>query len=217
MGKPAALDERLRAALAEIAVPLLSDCLGRLNGIVGLRRFNRAAKLIGTAFTVKTRPGDNLYVYRALQEIAPGDVLVVDAGGGLDNAIVGDLLQFYARSRGCAGFVVDGAIRDVAAFEADDFPCFAQGISHRGPFKSGPGHLGVPVSIGGQVVSPGDVVVGDEDGVVSFALADAERLVQAAQARKRDEEAIRAEIGSGVREQSWVAAFLEPKQPRSSA
>ncbi len=207
---PSVLDSTLRAELARIPTPLLSDALDRLNGVVGLRRFDRGGRFVGTAFTVKTRPGDNLFVYKALEQITDGHAIVIDAGGDMNNAILGELILLVARSRGCVGFVVDGAIRDVAVFDAAGFPCYARGQSHRGPYKSGPGRLNVPVCIGGQVVSPGDVVVGDEDGIVVFAPDEVERLFAATSAKSAQECAIRAEIASEARHQSWIAAALEP-------
>jgi regulator of RNase E activity RraA len=193
-------------ALCNLSTPLVGDCLDRLSGVFGLRPFHRSRKLIGTARTVKTRPGDNLFVYRALHALRPGEVLVVDAGGALDNAIVGELIQLYAASQGCSGFVIDGAIRDWEAFASADFPCYARGTSLRGPYKSGPGQLDVPVSIGGQVVAPGDVVFGDLDGVVSFSEADAPRIVAAAEARARVEDDVRRKIAAG--DDSWLQPFL---------
>jgi regulator of RNase E activity RraA len=162
--------------------------------------------MLETARTVKTRPGDNLFVYRALQAIRPGEVLVVDAGGGIDNAIVGEIIELYAASHGCTGFVVDGAIRDAGAFAVADFPCYARGISHRGPYKTGPGVLDIPVSIGGQVVLPGDVVFGDLDGVVSFAFAESDRIIAAADVRQRAEDDIRGKISAG--DEGWVSGLL---------
>lgn len=192
-----------------IGTSLLSDNLHRLSGIVGLSRFHRERKLVGTAVTVKTRPGDNLGVYKALTQLQPGHVLVIDAGGDLTNAIVGELIMEYARQRGCAGFVVEGAVRDSAAFASADFPCYARGLSHRGPYKTGPAWLNVPVSIGGQVIHPGDIVVGDEDGIVSFPLSGAARVLDAATGSSRKEAAIRAEIATGAARQSWLDAMLD--------
>ncbi|MDM0045057.1 RraA family protein [Variovorax dokdonensis] len=182
----------------------ISDNQRRLEGILGLRRFHRSRKLIGTAVTVKVRAGDNLLTYKALSMISPGHVLVVDAGGVTNNAIVGELLMTYAQQRGCAGFVVDGAIRDSAAFLEADFPCYAREATHRGPFKTGPGSINVPVSIGGQVVQPGDVIVGDEDGLVVFAPSEADRLMSAAERTAAAERAIRDEILTGNVRQSWM-------------
>ncbi len=195
--------------LSGVVTPHLSDNMDRLAGITALQRFHRGRKLIGTAFTVKTRPGDNLPIYHALPQLQPGHVLVVDGGGDVINAWVGDLILSYAIQRGCAGFVIDGAVRDIAAFLKADFPCYARGVSHRGPYKNGPGALNVPVSIAGQVVNPGDIIVGDEDGIVSFPQAHAERLLSAAARSAAKEDAIRAEIETGRLQQSWLEPFLQ--------
>lgn len=193
-------------ALLQVVTPHLSDNLQRLCGIVGLQRFHTARKLVGTAATVKTRPGDNLAIYKALMDLQPGCVLVVDGGGDVTNALIGELILLYAQQRGCAGFVVDGAIRDSAAFRDADFPCYARAVSHRGPYKNGPGEINVPVCIGGQVVQPGDLVVGDEDGLVIFAQSEAPRLLEAAARSAAKEAEIRAEIATGRVEQSWLRA-----------
>ncbi|BDB24087.1 methyltransferase [Cupriavidus sp. TA19] len=203
---PAALVEAFR----EVVTPHISDNLQRLSGVTGLTRFHRSKKLVGTAFTVKARPGDNLLIYKALMELQPGHVLVVDGGGDCTNALIGELIMLYAQQRGCAGFVLDGAIRDTAAFYEADFPCYARGTSHRGPYKLGPGAMNVPVSIGGQVISPGDLIVGDEDGVVSFPAAQATALLEAVQATVSKEDAIKDEIATGRREQGWLEAVLAP-------
>ncbi|MGH8814286.1 MAG: RraA family protein, partial [Advenella sp.] len=104
-----------------------------------------------------------------------------------------------------------GAIRDVAAFEQDSFPCYARGNVHRGPYKEGPGQINVPVSIGGQVIAPGDVVVADEDGIVCFPVGQAEALITAARAHAEKEEKIMNEIASGAKEQSWLHPVLAAK------
>jgi len=197
-------------ALQNVVTPHISDNLHRLSGVTGLSRFHRGRKLVGTALTVKARPGDNLLVYKALMELRPGHVLVVDGAGDCTNALVGELIMLYAQQRGCAGFVIDGAIRDTAAFHDADFPCYARGVSHRGPYKLGPGALNVPVSVGGQVIAPGDIVVGDEDGVVSFPASHAESILAAVGVTAANEERIKAEIGTGVREQRWLEKVLIP-------
>ncbi|MDF3834804.1 RraA family protein [Cupriavidus basilensis] len=196
-------------ALQNVVVPHLSDNLARSVGIYGLTRYNRTNKLIGTAFTVKCRPGDNLMIYKALTMLQPGHVLVVDGAGNEQNALVGELIKLHAEKHGCVGFVIDGAIRDVASFE--DFPCYARSVTHRGPFKDGPGELNVPVTVGGQVVNPGDIIVGDEDGVVCFPQEDAEVLLGLAAKHNAKEQAIQAEIATGKREQEWINKILEAK------
>lgn len=172
--EPALID-----AFKDVSTSIISDNLSRLAGAVGLRPFHKSGKLVGVAFTVRTRPGDNLAIHRALELVAPGDVIVVDGGGDETRALVGEIMKTIAEYRGAAGYVIDGAIRDVASFEASDFPCFARAAIHRGPYKNGPGEINVPVCIGGSVVTPGDIVLGDEDGVVSFPPSIAPTLLQA--------------------------------------
>lgn len=205
---PPVASEAVVEAFRNVVTPHISDNLQRLSGITGLRRFHRNKKLIGTAYTVKVRPGDNLVIYRALQDLRPGHVLVVDGAGDPTNALVGELIMLYAIQRGCAGFVLDAAIRDAGAFYEADFPCYATSVSHRGPYKLGPGTINCPVTVGGQVVHPGELVVGDEDGVVSFAVDDAERLLSAIKATAANEAAIKAEIATGNVEQSWMRKVL---------
>lgn len=197
-------------ALQGIVVSHLSDNMQRLSGITGLQRFHRSRRLAGTAFTVKTRPGDNLLIYKALMMMQPGHVLVVDGGGETTNALVGELIMLYAQQRGCVGFVLDAAVRDTAAFAQADFPCYARGVSHRGPYKTGPGQMNVPVSVGGQVIHPGDIVVADEDGIVTFPQEQAEALIAAAHKTAAMEDAIKGEIGNGKVEQAWLDKVLEP-------
>jgi RraA family protein len=198
--KPSAhLIEGFRSAPTSV----ISDNLGRLPGAVGLKPFHRSGKLVGAAFTVRTRPGDNLAIHRALELVGPGDVIVVDGGGDETRALVGEIMKNIAEWRKAEGYVIDGAIRDVAAFAAADFPCFARAVIHRGPYKSGPGEINVPVSIGGSVISPGDIVVGDEDGVVSFPAANAASLLEAVRAQvAREEETLIA-----IREGSYQGSY----------
>jgi len=194
-------------AFHSVVTPHISDNLGRHIGARGLTRYNRSGKLVGTALTVKTRPGDNLYIYKALTLLEPGHVLVIDAQGDSNNAVIGELIKLYAQQRGCVGFIVDGAIRDVASFE--DTPCYARGVVHCGPYKSGPGEINVPVSIGGMIVNPGDLIVGDEDGLVAFSQADAEQVLVKARQHEAHEEQVKAEIASGAIDQSWLDKVLE--------
>lgn len=196
-------------ALACAGTPLISDALGRLDAIRGLTRFDGwQGSLVGPAFTVKTREGDNLALLHALSVATPGDVLVVDGGGASHRALAGDLARSFAISRGIAGFVIEGAIRDVSAFQTEEpFGCFARGTSHNGPFKDGPGRLNVPVAIGGQVVNPGDIIVADNEGIVSFAPDRFPWLVRATADRAAAEAIIREQISSGEQNQPWLEAL----------
>lgn len=197
MPATAKADAKLIAAFKDAPTSIISDNLSRLAGCVGLKPFHRTGRLVGTAFTVKTRPGDNLAIHRALEMVGPGDVIVVDGGGDESRALIGEIMKNIAQWRGAEGYVIDGAIRDVAAFAGDDYPCFARSVIHRGPYKSGPGEINVPVSVGDMVISPGDIVVGDEDGVVSFTQAAAPTLLEAVKAQIAREEATLVSIREG--------------------
>ena len=140
-----------------------------------LRPMHGGGAMAGPALTVKTRPGDNLMVHKALDLAEPGDVIVVDAGGDLTNAIIGEIMSTYAERAGVAGIVINGAIRDADSIRAGAFPVYAAGVTHRGPYKDGPGEINVPVAIDGMVIEPGDLVLGDGDGIlcVPFDATDA--------------------------------------------
>lgn len=186
----------------------------RNTGTSGLRPYHRPGKLTmaGTAVTVRSRGGDNLAYLRALDFCRPGDVLVVDAGGDLNNAVVGGILSFYAASAGLAGLVVDGAIRDVAEIRERDFPLYARGVTHRGPYKDGPGEINVPVCVDGMVVHPGDIVVGDQDGLLAIPQADAESVIEKARAVVKAE----AETMRAMREGRWSREFVDALESRSN-
>ncbi len=206
---PARPRRELIEAFRQVATAHLSDSMSRLYGAVGLHRYNTSGKLLGPAFTVKTRPGDNLLVHEAIDLAVPGDVLVVDGGGDLANALVGELMGLHARKRGLAGFVVDGAVRDTAWYQ--DFPCYARGHVHRGPYKEGPGEINVPVSVGGMVVLPGDIVVGDEDGLVAFRPEEAGQLLELAARKALEEQQAKDAIAGGRWDRSWIERTLAAK------
>ena len=115
--------------------------------------------LLGTAFTVKTAIGDNLYIHEALDLAQPGDVLVIDAGSGNNRSLAGEIMMRMAYEKGLAGVVVDGCLRDLDGLRRLPMAVYAKGITPQGPFKNGPGEINVPVSCGGQVVFPGDILV----------------------------------------------------------
>jgi RraA family protein len=191
-----------------IPTSILSDNLDRLPG-APLRPFHRTRTLAGIAFTVRTRSGDNLAIHRALEEARPGDVLVVDGGGDLGRALIGEIMMEIAQSKKLAGYVIDGAIRDVSAFAQADFPCFARSAIHRGPYKFGPGESQVPVSICGMPVSPGDLMIGDEDGVIAISPDTAWRILPQVKAQMARE----AEIIQSIREGTYRGAYGAPASP----
>lgn len=205
---PAILD-----TLRGIAVALLSDNLHRSVGSIGLQPYHRAGgTMAGTAVTVRTRGGDNLTMLRAYEYCRPGDVMVIDAGGDVTNAVLGGILSYYGATIGLSGMVVDGAIRDVAEIRERDFPLYARGVSHRGPYKDGPGEINVPVCIGGMVVNPGDIIVGDQDGLLAFDPSEAAELIAKAQALgHKEDETMRA-----IKEGRWDRSFIAALEARSA-
>ncbi|OWT54751.1 methyltransferase [Candidimonas nitroreducens] len=191
-----------------VATSLISDSMDRLCGTHALKPMHGEGQLVGRALPIKVAPGDNLYIHLALRQVQAGDVLVIDGGGSVDRALIGEIMMSVARMRGAVGYVIDGAVRDVTAFSEQRFPCFARGVTHKGPYKNGPGVIGEPVAIDGVVVHAGDIVVGDSDGVVFVPQARAERVSGLARAKLRDEQAILAGIARGVYDDSWIDARL---------
>ncbi len=194
----------------EVPVANVSDCMSRLfAGGPRLRPMHKGAPMAGPAFTVKTRPGDNLMIHKALQLASPGDVIVVDGGGDLTNALIGEIMAGTAILRRLGGFVIHGAIRDAKALRESDFPVFAAGVTHRGPYKDGPGEINVPVSLDGMVIQPGDLVIGDDDGLLCVPYDLVDEIYQAATAKTALEKKMVAEIQAGTNDTSWVDATLQ--------
>lgn len=205
-------DPKMVAEFAKMVTPHLSDSMERLYaGGPQLRPMYKGATLAGPAFTVKTAPGDNLLVHKALDIAQPGDVVVVDAGGFADHAIIGELMAARARQRRIAGLVIWGAIRDSAELGAGDYPVFACAVTHRGPYKNGPGEINVPVTMGGMAVNPGDIIVGDADGLVAVPQALAEQVLASAKAILAKETAAMKQMRDGSVDRSWVDKALREK------
>ncbi len=205
-------DPRLVAELGKMVTPHLSDSMERLYaGGPQLRPMHNGGKLAGPAYTVKTTPGDNLLVHKALDAAHKGDVIVVDAGGVCENAIIGEMMMTRARQRGVAGIVIWGAIRDSAEIAAGIYPVYAAGVTHRGPYKNGPGEINVPINMAGMPVNPGDIIVGDADGLVAIPQDQAERILKAAQGILAKETAAVKEIEAGTVDRSWVDKSLKEK------
>ena len=205
-------DPKTLAALREIPVAALSDNMHRNIGTVGLHPYHRPVRqtMAGTAVTARSRGGDNLTYLRALEFCRPGDVLVIDAGGDLNNAVVGGILSFYAASIGVVGVVVDGAVRDVAELREREFPVYARGATHRGPYKDGPGEINVPISVGGMVVNPGDIVVGDQDGLLAIPQDGVLQLIEKARAHLETE----AQTIRAMKEGRWDRSFIDALEAR---
>ena len=211
MRRPRTVGPEVVARFRELPVANVSDSMSRMTaGGPRLRPMHgTGGVLAGPALTVKTRPGDNLMVHKAIGLAEPGDVIVVDAGGDLTNAIIGELMIGQMVKRGLGGIVINGAIRDSAAIRAGIFPVFAAGVTHRGPYKDGPGEINVPVAIDGMVIAPGDLVIGDDDGLLCVPYDQVEQVHAAAAAKHAAETKQMAAIEAGANDTSWVDASLK--------
>ena len=196
-------------AFAGLPVANISDCMARMSAAgPRLRPMHKSGSLAGPALTVKTRPGDNLMIHKALMLAQPGDVIVVDGGGDLTNALFGEIMVATAVKIGVAGVVLNGAVRDSAEIGLGSFPLYAAGVTHRGPYKDGPGEINVPIAIDGMVVRPGDLVVGDADGLLCVPYEEAEAILAATHKKMDAEKQMLAEIAAGCLDTAWVDATL---------
>ena len=197
------------ARFAALPVANVSDSMWRLTaGGARLRPMHQGGVLAGPALTVKARPGDNLMLHKSISMAQPGDVIVCDAGGDLTNALVGEMMLAQMVKRGVAGLIINGAIRDYAAIRAQAMPVFAAGVTHRGPYKSGPGEINVPIAIDGMVIEPGDLVIGDDDGLLCVPFDELEAVLARSTAKFEAEQRQMANIAAGTHDTSWVDAEL---------
>jgi regulator of RNase E activity RraA len=193
--EPAPVTDELVAQIGTVPVANIADGMGRLGMVSSdIRPVYPGARVCGRAFTIWTRAGDNKVIHDALSEVQRGDVIVINGEGDLSRALLGELIAARAKTRGAVGFVVDGAIRDVPGLTAYDVPTFARAVTGAGPYKFGPGAHSVPIALGGVPVSPGDVIVGDDDGVLVIPSEHAAEALRAGLAKQESEDASRAEL-----------------------
>lgn len=191
-----AVNSQMIEKFRKIPVANISDVMHRLTaGGPRLRPYHGGGVLCGPAFTVKCRPGDNLMAHMALTMAQPGDVIVVDAGGDLTNSIIGERMMVNAQRRGFAGWVVNGAIRDLDWVRKNTLPVFGAGVSHRGPYKSGPGEINVTVAIDGMIIEPGDLIIGDDDGLLCVPFDEVDAVYKKAYAKHEQESSTFDAIG----------------------
>jgi regulator of RNase E activity RraA len=211
LSAPPRLPEQLVARFRGLAAPNLADAMGRFNwmdpGIVS----RSGLPLCGLAVTVRARPADNLMVHKALEVAAPGDIVVVNTCGNTTSAVIGELMATTAVAKGLGGVVVDGAIRDVEAIERLGLPAFSRTVSPGGCDKDGWGEVNVPISCGGTVVMPGDLVVGDRDGVAVVPRAEAEVVLELVGQLMENERKRLAEIAGGQLFRPEIDAALRQK------
>lgn len=201
-------------AFREIPASNISDCMGRLSGLGSeIRLMTQLTKenMVGIALTVKARPGDNLMLHKAIDMAGPGDIIVVSNEGDRSQSLMGAIMASIAKSRGVSGFVLDGPIRDIEFIYSLGIPIYATGTTPAGPWKEGPGEINVPISCGRNVINPGDIVLGDRDGVIVIPQNDAKALLEIARTFKsKDEEKLTVAL-NGSPNREWVDKMLADK------
>ncbi|HEY4296995.1 MAG TPA: RraA family protein [Paraburkholderia sp.] len=191
----------------------IGDAMSRQIGTYGLRQYHTGLDVIacGPAVTVRVRPGDNLMIHKALMMVEPGDVLVVDGGADVTQALMGGLMRTTCIAKGLAGVVIDGAVRDLGEWAEPGMPVFARAHTSRGPTKDGPGEINVPIVCAGLAVLPGDLIVADCDGVVAVPAAEAAHVLERTRAHLQREAQIRESNRSGTSDPERFDAVLRAK------
>lgn len=206
-------ERELVEAFRGLPVANIADEMNRLSCLdTGMRPYNERT-LVGVALTVKAAANDNLMFHKAISLAKPGDIIVVDGEGSLAHALCGEMMFRAACNKGIAGFVVDGAIRDCASLAELDFSVYARGVQPKGPYKNGPGEINAPVSVGGIVVEPGDILIGDADGLVVIKPEDAQTVLARAREKYEAESAALAELKRPPKQEtgSWTDPILHEK------
>jgi 4-hydroxy-4-methyl-2-oxoglutarate aldolase len=188
--------ERLLERLRQVPVANVSDVRNSFGALDPAIR-PVVPGLCGPAVTVKCYPGSIITVHKALYEARPGDVLVVDGEGDMGGALFGELMAIAARTKGLAGVIIDGPVRDVRELQELGLPIYARGFNPRVATNRRVGQVGVPVSVGGVVINPGDILLGDADGLIAIPAAELEATVVASENKSLAEDAIAGRIRAG--------------------
>lgn len=192
-----------------IPVANLDDCMGRQAAIDAAIKPIGKSGLVGPALTVKVTQGDNLMFHYAMDLAKEGDIIVIDAGGCTSRSIFGEIMVNYLLKKNIGGIVIDGALRDKEDIAATGLPVYAKGITPDGPWKNGPGAVNTPVVCGGRIVSPGDIVIADGDGVVFIDPSDAEELLEkVSHLMNNEKKSLETLERTGKLERPWVMEKL---------
>lgn len=209
--------ERNRKVSGEVAeafrglpVANVSDCMSRMfaSGPRLSAVHTANVQVAGPALTVRTRPGDNLMLHHALDIAEHGDFIVVDAGGDLTTAIMGEIMATIAIKRGVSAIAIYGSIRDVNEIRALGLPLYACGVTHRGPYKNGPGEINTRIALEGMVIEPGDLILADGDGLLCVPYGMTDTILAEAKAKLAAEKKELDQIASGSHDRSWVRKAL---------
>jgi len=188
------------------------DAQGRVGALdYRIKPVSETSQFCGTALTVDSGPRDNLAAWAALDTAKAGDVILITTGGHLESSVAGDLYVGMAKNAGVAGIVTDGVVRDLPGINAVGIPVFARGICPNSPWKNGPGSVGVPIVIGGVTVNAGDIVVGDQDGVVIVAHQRAAAVADGLKAVLDKEKNMEAAVKAGLTVPAWLKEAYDTK------
>jgi 4-hydroxy-4-methyl-2-oxoglutarate aldolase len=207
--------DNLVKRLADAPTGWVVDANGRRGALdYRVRPITRAKRFCGVALTVQSRPRDNLAPYAAIEYARPGDVMVIATEAYEEASVVGDVLVGMAKNHGVCAFVTDGMVRDVEGLDAVGIPVFARGLSPNSPYKDGPGTIGLPIALAGVALDAGDVVLGDQDGVVIVRRAELERVVAALVEIEAKEKKMETLVASGATLPPGMEALIAEKGVR---
>ena len=206
--------KELVEAYKKLPAANVADCMNRLSALsseIKLMSPRFKGSMVGVALTVKARPGDNLMLHKALNMATENDVIIVSNGGDRSQALMGEIMFSYGKFKKMAGFVFDGPVRDLETLDNLDLPVYATGSTPGGPYKEGPGEINVPIACGNIHVEPGDIILGDSDGVIVIPRRDAADLLEKALKFSANDQAKLAAAQNGTQDRSWVEKSLEAK------
>ncbi|MEG3129632.1 RraA family protein [Pantoea cypripedii] len=207
--------EPLLEAFRTLPAAVVADCMSRLPALAAEINLKTAPKqpiMCGLAVTVKARSGDNLMLHKAMDIAGRNDVIILSNEGDRSQSLMGEVMATYARQRGMEGIVLDGPVRDIEGLSRMDFPIYAAGVTPGGPFKDGPGEINVPIACGKIHVAPGDIILGDADGVIVVPRQDAARILEDALAYLQVDERNFELAKTGSLERGWLDETLRNKQ-----
>jgi regulator of RNase E activity RraA len=208
-------DPKIMAEFKNIPASNTADVMGRscaMNPRIKLVSSPKAQMMVGPAYTVKARAGDNLALHAALNRVSEGDVIVLSNEGDNTRALMGEIMMAYLYyTKKIAGIVLDGPIRDIDEIGQWDFPVYCTGTTPGGPYKEGPGEINVPISCGEVSVNPGDIILADPDGVIVIPRKDAATVLADAKKFQAADESKLAAAKNGTAKREWVEKALQDK------
>jgi RraA family protein len=205
-------DKGIVEEFKKIPAANICDCMNRIYGLnpeIKLMSNPTNEIMAGVALTVKVRPGDNLMIHQALEMAGEGDIIVVSNEGDRSRALIGEIIAEYAeKARKITGLVFDGPIRDIGPISQMEMHIYATGYTPAGPFKEGPGEVNVPIAIGGVPINPGDIIVGDRDGLMVIPKNDAAKVLEEAKIVAAGDSAKVEAAKNGTSNKKWVGEKL---------